>query len=122
MLKKTRPRFLMVAFSMLSALVLLLSACGGTPTPTGNGSGQAVRGGTWIDDYYEEQFTALIKNHGMPLEVGLSNRPIPIRLLPLTERRRRRTNGWSCSAARWIDGPSTCPTRVCKKDAQTPAQ
>jgi AMP nucleosidase len=31
-----------------------------------------------FDDYYVEQFTALIKNHGMPLEVGLSNRPIPI--------------------------------------------
>src|SRR5438105_4222362 len=61
MLKKPRPRFLMVAFSMLSALVLLLSACGGTPTPTGNGSGQAVRGGTWIDDYYEEP-TSLILN------------------------------------------------------------
>jgi AMP nucleosidase len=29
-------------------------------------------------DYYEEQFTALLKNHGMPIEAGLSNRPIPI--------------------------------------------
>jgi AMP nucleosidase len=29
-------------------------------------------------DYYEEQFAALIRNHGVPLEVGLSNRPIPI--------------------------------------------
>jgi len=29
-------------------------------------------------DYYREQFEALLKNHHMPLEVGLSNRPIPI--------------------------------------------
>jgi AMP nucleosidase len=31
-----------------------------------------------FDDYYEEQFEALLKNHGVPLEIGLSNRPIPI--------------------------------------------
>ena len=61
MLKKPRPRFLMLAFSMLSALVLLLSACGGTPTPTGTTGGQPVRGGTWIDDLYEEP-TSLILN------------------------------------------------------------
>lgn len=29
-------------------------------------------------DYYREQFAALIRNHEVPLEVGVSNRPIPI--------------------------------------------
>ena len=63
MLKKPRPRFLTLAFSMLSVLMLLLSGCGGTPTPTGNGGigGQPQRGGTWINDYYEEP-TSLILN------------------------------------------------------------
>ncbi|HET9646503.1 MAG TPA: AMP nucleosidase, partial [Burkholderiaceae bacterium] len=29
-------------------------------------------------DYYLEQFTLLLKNHGMPIEVGLSSQPIPV--------------------------------------------
>jgi AMP nucleosidase len=29
-------------------------------------------------DYYKDQFEALITNHAAPLEIGLSNRPIPI--------------------------------------------
>ena len=62
MLKKTRPRWLILAISMLSALVLLLSACGGTPVQNNPGNGgTAVRGGTWIDDLYEEP-TSLILN------------------------------------------------------------
>src|SRR5438552_10844609 len=49
MLKRPRTRFLTMTFSLLSVLVLLLSACGatGTPAPTSN---QPVKGGTWIDD------------------------------------------------------------------------
>jgi len=31
-----------------------------------------------FEDYYREQFEALLKNHRVPLEVGLSNRAIPI--------------------------------------------
>jgi AMP nucleosidase len=31
-----------------------------------------------FEEYYREQFEALINNHHVPLEVGLSNRPIPI--------------------------------------------
>jgi AMP nucleosidase len=31
-----------------------------------------------FEEYYREQFEALIRNHGVNLEVGLSNRPIPI--------------------------------------------
>jgi peptide/nickel transport system substrate-binding protein len=51
----------MLAFSMLSAVVLLLSACGGTPVQSGPSTSSPVRGGTWIDDLYEEP-TALILN------------------------------------------------------------
>lgn len=58
MLKKPKPRFLMMSFSVLSVLLLLLSACGGgTPSSSGTPStsaGNPVKGGTWIDDLYEE--------------------------------------------------------------------
>src|SRR5579864_1671198 len=58
MFKKNRSRFLMLSFSALAMLLMLLSACGGsTPTtgttPTSNG-GTAVKGGTWVDDLFEE--------------------------------------------------------------------
>ncbi len=54
MIKKLRPRFLMMAFSFFSVLILILSACGasGTPSPSG-ATGKPVKGGTWIDDVYE---------------------------------------------------------------------
>jgi peptide/nickel transport system substrate-binding protein len=60
MLKKPKPRFLMLSFSALAMLLMILSACGGTtttsttPTPSGNGAGTPVKGGTWVDDLYEE--------------------------------------------------------------------
>jgi peptide/nickel transport system substrate-binding protein len=62
MLKKPQPRFLMFGLSLVSVLVLLLSACGpsGTPSNSSNGN-KPVRGGTWIDDIYEEP-TSLIPN------------------------------------------------------------
>jgi len=45
----------MMAFSFLALLILVLGACGaptpGTPPP---GGGNAVKGGTWINDLYEE--------------------------------------------------------------------
>src|SRR5260370_12598771 len=52
MLKRPRPRLLMMSFSIVAALMLLLSACGasGTPTSPSSSSGAAVKGGTWIDD------------------------------------------------------------------------
>src|SRR5215471_12255061 len=55
MLKRPKPRSLMMAFSFLALLLLVLSACG-APTPGTNppGGGTAVKGGTWIDDLYEE--------------------------------------------------------------------
>jgi peptide/nickel transport system substrate-binding protein len=58
MLKKPRSRFLMMSFSVLTVLLMLLSACGGTTSTTGTtpttGGGTPVKGGTWIDDLYEE--------------------------------------------------------------------
>src|SRR5260221_9926305 len=57
MRKKTRPRFLTMSFSLVALLVLILSACGGSSGPSSSGSGASgtpVRGGTWIDDLYEE--------------------------------------------------------------------
>lgn len=64
MRKQLQPRFLMVSLSLLSVLILLLSACGPSGTSTTNSnsnSGKAVRGGTWIDDLYEEP-SSLIPN------------------------------------------------------------
>src|SRR5438270_12430612 len=55
MLKKLRPRFLTMAFSIFSVLILILTACGasGTPSPSGN-AGKPVKGGTFTDDLYED--------------------------------------------------------------------
>jgi len=57
MLKKPQPRFLLMSFSVLSVLILVLSACGasGQPSSSGNGSnGTITKGGVWTDDLYEE--------------------------------------------------------------------
>ena len=62
MLKKPRPGLLMLAFSVVTVLMLALSACGASGTPTTGTSSTAVqKGGTWIDDLYEEP-TSLIPN------------------------------------------------------------
>ncbi len=66
MLKKSKPRFLAVSFSLLSVLLLLLSACGPQGTPTsqsGSNNGTPVKGGTWIDDIPNEP-DSLIPNGG----------------------------------------------------------
>src|SRR5579885_189858 len=50
------PSIFMIAISLASALILLLSACG-TPTnssSTSSSSAAPVKGGTWVDDLYEE--------------------------------------------------------------------
>ncbi len=52
MLRKSH-RVLAMTVSFLGILALLLSACGPTGTPT-TSSNKPVRGGTWIDDLYEE--------------------------------------------------------------------
>ncbi len=54
MLKKPQPRFLLLSFSVLSVLILVLSACGGPTSSTTPSGGTAVKGGTWIDDLFEE--------------------------------------------------------------------
>lgn len=64
MLKKPRQRILVMSFSVLTVLLMLLSACstGGTPTTTTPSAGaNPVKGGTWIDDLYEEP-NSLIPN------------------------------------------------------------
>ena len=56
MLKKPRPRLLMLSFSIVAMLLLVLSACGGaSPSSSSSTSaGTPVKGGTWTDDLYEE--------------------------------------------------------------------
>jgi peptide/nickel transport system substrate-binding protein len=54
---KPKPRFLTMSFSIVAMLLLILSACGGggsATTTTPSTGGTAVKGGTWIDDLYEE--------------------------------------------------------------------
>jgi peptide/nickel transport system substrate-binding protein len=55
--KKPRPRFLMMSFSIVAMLLLILSACGGTSSTsstTPSAGGTPVKGGTWIEDLFEE--------------------------------------------------------------------
>ena len=55
MLKKPKARSLLPVSTIITVLLLILSACGATGTPTNTPSaGSPVRGGTWIDDLYEE--------------------------------------------------------------------
>lgn len=62
MLKQSRPRSLITLFSLLSVVLMLLNACGPSSTPQGTTqSNKPVRGGTWIDDLYEEP-SSLIPN------------------------------------------------------------
>src|SRR5260370_24967806 len=55
MRKKPGPRFLKLSFSIVALLMLILSACGASGTPTGStSSGAPVKGGTFTDDLYED--------------------------------------------------------------------
>src|SRR5579883_2612675 len=54
MLKRPRPSLLMLSLSFVSVLVMLLSACGAPSTSNQSNSGTPVKGGTWVDDLYEE--------------------------------------------------------------------
>jgi peptide/nickel transport system substrate-binding protein len=55
MLKRPRPRFLTMSFSFLAVFILILNACGGAATTSTTPTTSApVKGGTWIDDLYEE--------------------------------------------------------------------
>ena len=54
---KPRPRFLMMSFSIVAMLLLILSACGSggsSSSSTTPSAGTPVKGGTWIEDLYEE--------------------------------------------------------------------
>ena len=55
--KKPRPRFLMMSFSIVAMLLLILSACGSGGSSSSSSTpstGTPVKGGTWIEDLYEE--------------------------------------------------------------------
>src|SRR5713226_1485081 len=56
MLKRPKPRILMMSFSFVAVLMLILSACGATPTTstTTSTTSGPVKGGTWIDDIPNE--------------------------------------------------------------------
>ncbi len=55
MRKKPGPRFLKLSFSIVALLMLVLSACGASGTPTGSTTSSApVKGGTFTDDLYED--------------------------------------------------------------------
>lgn len=63
MLKKPRSRYLRMSFAALSVLFIILAACssGGTTPSSTPSAGTPVKGGTWIDDLYEEP-SSLITN------------------------------------------------------------
>lgn len=50
MLKRPKPRMLMLSLTFLSILVLILSACGAQGQVAPPKTDQPVKGGTWIDD------------------------------------------------------------------------
>jgi len=54
--EKPRPRFLMMSFSIVAMMLLILSACGGTSSSTSTtpSAGAPAKGGTWIEDLFEE--------------------------------------------------------------------
>lgn len=55
MLERPKLRSPILAFSLLGVLILLLSACGAPSGPSqANVGGKPVKGGTWIDDLFEE--------------------------------------------------------------------
>lgn len=58
MFQRPKPRLSMLGFSLLSMLLLLLSACGATGTPntgtTTTNNGSPTKGGTWVDDIPNE--------------------------------------------------------------------
>ncbi len=62
-MRKRPSHVLMFAVSFLGILAMLLSACGpsGTSTSPTSSSGKPVKGGTWIDDIYEDT-SSLIPN------------------------------------------------------------
>src|SRR6185312_6785306 len=54
MLKRPRPRLLMLSLSFFSVLIMILSACGAPTQNNQTGSATPQKGGTWVDDLFEE--------------------------------------------------------------------
>lgn len=71
MLKRPKSRLLMMSFSFVAVLMLILSACGATPTtttstPTTSGP---VKGGTWIDDIPNEPGSLIPNGNSQTFDV-----------------------------------------------------
>jgi peptide/nickel transport system substrate-binding protein len=70
MLKRPKSRSPMIAFSLAAVLILLLSGCGATGTPTTTPtSGAPVKGGTWIDDIPNEPGSLLPNGDSQTFDV-----------------------------------------------------
>src|SRR5579883_2545604 len=63
MLKRPKPRMLILSLSLLAVLAMVLSACGasGPPNAGSTGSTTPQKGGVWTDDLFEEP-SSLIPN------------------------------------------------------------
>ena len=82
MLKKPRPRFLMMSFSLAAIVMLILSACGSggsSSSSSTTSAGTPVKGGTWIEDLYEEPDSLIPNassevsvNFTLPIQMGMS--------------------------------------------------
>jgi len=75
MLKRPQSRSLMIAFSFAAVLILLLSACGAPAPGTTPTTGNAVKGGTWTDDLFEEA-SSLIPNGSSETFAGMVEQSI----------------------------------------------
>jgi len=71
MSKKKNVRLFLASVSLLSALLLLLSACGaqGTPTSQSPANANPVKGGTWIDDIANEPGSLIPNGDGQTFSV-----------------------------------------------------
>src|SRR5690348_6683095 len=78
MLKKPRPRFLMMSLSALTVSPTLWSGCGRPPaantTPTTTSAGTPARGGTWIDELLEEPDSLITNASSETFAVMLDHR------------------------------------------------
>src|SRR5258707_2943652 len=75
MLKRPRPRLLMLSLSFCAVLMLILSACGAPTTTSTSVTTTPVKGGTWVDDLFEEP-DSLIPNASSETFSDMVDNPI----------------------------------------------